>query len=318
MTYRRIAISAVVALGLISEIRAGDYPTHAVTLMVPYGAGGTVDSQLRALAKASEGHLGQPIIIENKASASGTLAAEVTAAAPADGYTITAINTSVLRLPFMTKMSYDPRQDFSYIIGISSLTSGLVVRADAPWKSFAELLDYARANPGAISIGGPSGGTNPQIVMRQIAKQKGIEWTQIPYRSVAESSNALLGGHIAAVADAAGWAPYVNSGQFRLLVIFGSARTKSWPDVPSLNEFGIDVAATSDYGLAGPKGLDPQIVRTLHDAFRQGMHEPAFVDLLTTLAQEPVYRGTSDYAAYVRDQIEAQRHIVDELGLKSD
>jgi tripartite-type tricarboxylate transporter receptor subunit TctC len=321
MTYRRIATSAVIAVGLISEILAAgpsSYPTHAVTMMVPYGAGGTVDSQLRALAKASEGHLGQPIIIENKASASGTLAAEVTAAAPADGYTITAINTSVLRLPFMTKMSYDPRQDFSYIIGISSLTSGLVVRADAPWKSFAELLDYARANPGAISIGGPSGGTNPQIVMRQIAKQKGIEWTQIPYRSVAESSNALLGGHIAAVADAAGWAPYVNSGQFRLLVIFGSARTKSWPDVPSLNEFGIDVAATSDYGLAGPKGLDPQIVRTLHDAFRQGMHEPAFVDLLTTLAQEPVYRGTSDYAAYVRDQIEAQRHIVDELGLKSD
>jgi len=318
MTYRRIAISAVVALGLISEIRAGDYPTHAVTLMVPYGAGGTVDSQLRALAKASEGHLGQPIIIENKASASGTLAAEVTAAAPADGYTITTINTSVLRLPFMTKASYDPRQDFSYIIGISSLTSGLVVRADAPWKSFAELLDYARANPGAISIGGRSVGTNPQIVMRQIAKQKGIEWTQVPYRSVAESSNALLGGHIAAVADAAGWAPYVNSGQFRLLVIFGSARTKSWPDVPSLNEFGIDVAATSDYGLAGPKDLDPQIVRTLHDAFKQGMREPAFVDLLTTLAQEPIYRGTSDYAAYVRDQIEAQRRIVVELGLKSD
>ncbi len=209
-------------------------------------------------------------------------------------------------------------RDFTYIIGISSLTSGLVVRADAPWKSFAELLDYARANPGAISIGGPSGGTNPQIIMRQIAKQKGIEWTQIPYRSVAESSNALLGGHIAAVADAAGWAPYVNSGQFRLLVIFGSARTKSWPDVPSLNEFGIEVAATSDYGLAGPKGLDPQIVRTLHDAFKEGMHEPAFVNLLAALEQEPIYRSTNDYAAYVRDQIEAQRRIVDELGLKSD
>ena len=242
MKYQRIAIATVIAVGLISEIRAAGpstYPTHAVTLMVPYGAGGTVDSQLRALAKASEGRLGQPIIIENKASASGTLAAEVTAAAPADGYTITAINTSVLRLPFMTKTSYDPSRDFTFIIGVSSLTSGLVVRADAPWKSFAEFLDYARANPGAISIGGPSGGTNPQIVMRQIAKRKAIEWTQIPYRSVAESSNALLGGHIAAVADAAGWAPYVNSGQFRLLVIFGSARTKSWPDVPSLNEFGV-------------------------------------------------------------------------------
>jgi tripartite-type tricarboxylate transporter receptor subunit TctC len=197
MTYQRIAISCFLAVALVSEIRAGDspnYPTHAVTLMVPYGAGGTVDSQLRALAKASEVYLGQPIIIENKASASGALAAEMTATAPADGYTITAINTSVLRLPFMTKIPYDPRQDFTYIIGISSLTSGLVVRADAPWKSFAEFLDYARANPGGISIGGPSGGTNPQIIMRQIANQKAIDWTQIPYRSVAESSNALLGG----------------------------------------------------------------------------------------------------------------------------
>lgn len=321
MKYQHLALSTLIAFGLIGEIWAADtlrYPTHAVTLMVPYGAGGTVDSQLRALAKASEGHLGQPIIIENKASASGALAAEVTAAAQADGYTITAINTSVLRLPFMTKTSYDPRKDFTYIIGISSLTSGLVVSAKAPWKSFAEFLDYARANPGAISIGGPSGGTNPQIIMRQIAKQKGIEWTQIPYRSVAESSNALLGGHIAAVADAAGWAPYVNSGHFRLLVIFGSARTKSWPDVPSLNEFGVEVAATSDYGLAGPKGLDPLIVRTLHDAFKEGMQEPAFVNLLTTLAQEPIYRSTNDYAAYVRDQIEAQRRVVVELGLKSD
>jgi tripartite-type tricarboxylate transporter receptor subunit TctC len=321
MKYQRLAISAVIAVGLISEIGAADpasYPTHAVALIVPYGAGGTVDSQLRALARASETHLGQPIIVENRASASGTLAAEVTAVAPADGYTITAINTSVLRLPFMTKTSYDPRRDFTYIIGISSLTSGLVVRADAPWKSFAAFLDYARANPGAISIGGPSGGANPQIVMRQIAKQKAIDWTQIPYRSVAESSNALLGGHIAAVADAAGWAPYVNSGQFRLLVIFGSARTKSWPDVPSLNEFGIDVAATSDYGLAGPKGLDAQIVQTLHVAFKEGMQEPAFVNLLATLEQEPIYRGTNDYAAYVRDQIEVQRRIVDELGLKSD
>jgi tripartite-type tricarboxylate transporter receptor subunit TctC len=103
-----------------------------------------------------------------------------------------------------------------------------------------------------------------------------------------------------------------------LLVIFGSARTKSWPDVPSLNEFGIDVAATSDYGLAGPKGLDPQIVQTLHGAFKEGMQEPAFVNFLATLEQEPIYRDTKNYAAYVRDQIEVQRRIVVELGLKSD
>jgi tripartite-type tricarboxylate transporter receptor subunit TctC len=316
----RTAICALIVLGLISEVHSADtrFPTHGVTLMVPYSAGGTLDSQLRALASATESHLGQPVVVENRASASGTLAAQMTAVARADGYTITTINTSVLRLPFMTKTLYDPLQDFTYIIGISSLTSGLVVRADAPWQSFMEFLDYARTNPGRISFGGPSGGANPQIVMRQIAKRQGIEWTQIPYRSVAESSTALLGGHIHAIADAAGWAPFVNSGQFRLLVTFGPSRTKSWPSVPTLHEFVLDVAASSDYGLAGPKGLEPKIVRTLHDAFKKGMEEPAFIKLLTTLEQEPIYRSTESYQAYVRDQIEVQRRIILELELKPD
>jgi tripartite-type tricarboxylate transporter receptor subunit TctC len=320
MKCQRIAIFALIVLGLITEVRSADtrsFPTRAVMLIVPYAAGGTVDSQLRVLAKATESHFGQPIVVENRASASGTLAAAATAVAPADGYTITTINTSVLRLPFMTKTSYDPVNDFTYIIGISSLTSGLVVRDDAPWKSFVEFLDYARANPGRVSFGGPSGGANPQIVMRQIAKRQGIEWTQIPYRSVAESSGALLGGHIQAISDAAGWAPFVNSGEFRLLVTFGPERTKNWPDVPTLREFGIDIAASSDYGLAGPKGLDLQILRTLHGAFKKGMEEPVFVNFLATLAQEPVYRSTESYQAYVREQIEVQRRIVLELGLTS-
>ncbi|MGZ5864901.1 MAG: tripartite tricarboxylate transporter substrate binding protein [Xanthobacteraceae bacterium] len=317
--HRRAVIclwAVLIFIGKASSAGGQDYPTHPVRFIVPYGVGGTIDVQLRALAAATEGHLGQSIIVENKASATGTLAAEVTAIAPSDGYTITPINTGILRLPFMMTTSYDPLKDFSYIIGISSLTTGLVVRADSPWTTFAEFLDYARANPGRITVGGPSGGANPQIVMQQISKRKGIEWTQVPYRSVAESSNALLGGHIHAIADAAGWAPFVNSGQFRLLVIFGSKRTKNWPDVPTLREFGVDIAASSDYGIAGPKGISPQIVRTLHDAFKMGMEEPAFVKLLTTLAQEPVYRSTDAYQAYVREQVEVQEGIVRELALK--
>jgi tripartite-type tricarboxylate transporter receptor subunit TctC len=296
-----------------------NFPARPVTFIVPWGVGGTTDFQLRALAAATEKHLGQTIVMENRPSASGTLGpAQVAASARPDGYTITQIHTGVLRLPFMAKTTYDPATDFTYIIGISALTAGLVVRRDAPWRDLAEFLADAKANPRKITYGAPAGATNSQIVMKQIAKRQDIDWTHVPFKSFAESSNALLGGHIHAVSDAAGWAPLVNSGQLRLLVTYGSSRTKNWPMVPILPEFGIDVVASSAYGLAGPKGMDPAIVRILHDAFKKGMEEPSFAAVLKQLEQEPVYQSSEDYRAYVMRELAAHKRIVEELGLKQD
>jgi tripartite-type tricarboxylate transporter receptor subunit TctC len=311
-------IIAALALGVcIGVARPESFPTRPVTFIVPWGVGGTTDFQLRALAAASERHLGQPFVIENRPSANGTLGpAQMAANARPDGYTITQIHTGVLRLPFMARTTYDPATDFTYIIGISGLTAGLVVRRDAPWKDFAELLADAKANPGKITYGAPAGAVNSLIVMKQIAKRQNIEWTHVPFKSFAESSNALLGGHIHAVSDAAGWAPLVNAGQLRLLVTYGSSRTKNWPMVPTLPEFGIDVVASSAYGLAGPKGMHSTIVGILHDAFKKGMEEPAFVNVLKQLEQEPLYQSTEDYRAYITRELATQKRIVDELGLK--
>jgi tripartite-type tricarboxylate transporter receptor subunit TctC len=290
-----------------------------VTFVVPYAVGGTVDFQLRALATATEKHLGQPLIVENRPSATGTLGpAQMAATAKADGYTVTQIHTGVLRLPFMAKTPYNPATDFTYIIGISGLTSGLVVRSDAPWKNLGEFLADAKAHPGKINYGSPGGATNPYIVMRQIANRQGIQWTHVPFKSFAESGNALLGGHIHAVSDAAGWAPLVNAGQLRLLASYGTSRTKNWPDVPTLPELGIDVAAAALYGIAGPKGMDEAVVKVLHDAFKKGMEEPAFLAVLKKLEQEPVYQGTEDYRAYIQRELVAQKRTVDELGLTQE
>jgi tripartite-type tricarboxylate transporter receptor subunit TctC len=152
--------------------------------------------------------------------------------------------------------------------------------------------------------------------MQQIARRRGIQWTHVPFKSFAESSNALLGGHIHAVSDAAGWAPLVNSGELRLLVTYGSNRTRNWPTIPTLREVGIDVAANSAYGVAGPKGLSDGVVKILHDAFKKGMEEPTFVALLKKLEQEPIYQSTEDYRAYIERELVVQRQLVEEFGLK--
>jgi tripartite-type tricarboxylate transporter receptor subunit TctC len=229
---------------------------------------------------------------------------------------VTQINTGVLRLPSMMKTSYDPVSDFTYIIGISGLTSGLVVRKDAPWKTFGELMADAKAHPGKITFGSPGGAANPYVVMQLIAKREGISWVSVPFKGFSESSNALLGGHIDAVSDAAGWAPLVNAGELRLLVTYGSARSRNWPDVPTLGELGIDVVSNAAYGIAGPKGIDPAVVKTLHDGFKSGMESAMFVDILRKFEQEPIYRSTADYHDYVMQEIAEQKRIVDELGLK--
>ena len=320
---RRGVLASLIAGAITLSVGDGStlaetFPARPVTFVVPYAAGGTVDVQLRALAAATEKHLGQPFIIENRPSATGTLGPAHVATARPDGYTITQINAGALRLPFMTKTSYNPAVDFTYIIGISELTAGLVVRSDAPWQTFGEFLADAKANPGKINYGSPSGASNPYVVMQLIARRLGIRWTQVPFKGSAESHAALLGRHIQAISDAAGWAPLVNSGQFRLLVTYGATRTKNWPTVPTLSEFGIDVVASSAYGIAGPRGMDAAVVRVLHDAFKKGMEEPSFLAILKEFEQEPVHQNSEDYHAYVMRELEVQKKIVEELGLKQE
>jgi tripartite-type tricarboxylate transporter receptor subunit TctC len=307
------------ALSTLSRIaRALDYPTRPVTLIVPFPAGGTTDVALRALATATEKYLGQSIVVENRAGAAGTLGpANMAATAKPDGYTISQLPGTVFRQPFMTKTSFDPATDFTYIICLTGYTFGVVVRSDAPWKTFPELLAAAKANPSTITYGTPGAGTTLHITMEQIAKQQGVKLVHVPFKGNAETTTALLGGHIDAVADSTGWAPQVNDGKFRLLVSWGATRTKNWPTVPTLKEVGIDMVSNSPYGLGGPKGMAPEIVKVLHDAFRKGLDDPSNVAAMTQLDQEPFYLSSEDYRAFAMQQIAQERRMVEDLQLRT-
>jgi len=240
------------------------------------------------------------------------------ATAKPDGYTIAQIPITIFRFPFMTKTSFDPTADFTYIIGVSGYTFGVVVRDDAPWKTFQEFLADAKANPGKINYGTPGAGTSLHITMEQIAKRQGIKWTHVPFKGNAESMNALLGGHIHAVADSSGWAPLVNAGRFRLLVTWGAARTKNWPDVPTLRDIGIDMVSNSPFGIAGPRGMEPSIVKLLHDAFKKGLEEPSYAAAMASLDQERFYLSSEDYRKFALQQIEEAKRFIAELGLKQE
>jgi tripartite-type tricarboxylate transporter receptor subunit TctC len=315
------AIFVALALGALAgtAARAQSFPTKPVTLIVPWPAGGSSDLALRALAEATQKHLGQPIIIENKAGASGTLGgAQMAATAKPDGYTVAQLPITIFRLPFMTKTTYDPTKDFTFIVGLTGYTFGTVVKADSPWKTMQELIDYAKANPGKIKYGTPGTGTSLHIGMEQIAKQAGVKWTQVPFKGAAETNAALLGGHVDAVADSTGWGALVNSGDFRLLVTWGATRTTNWPQVPTLSEIGIKLVANSPYGLAGPKGIDPKVVKVLHDAFAKGVQEPVYLEALKKFDQELAYLNTADYEKHAAQQIEENKKLVEDLGLKTN
>ena len=298
---------------------AQDYPNRPVTLIVPWPAGGTTDIGMRALASATEKYLKQKIVIENRPGAGGVLGPQQVAqqAAP-DGYTLVQIPITVFRFPFMRKTTLDPAADFTYIIGISGYTFGVVVRNDAPWKSFKELIDYARANPGKINYGTPGAGTSLHITMEQIAKQQGIRWTHVPFKGTSETTGALLGGHVDAVADATGWASLVNARQLRLLVLWTATRSKNWPDAPTLREVGIDMVSNSPFGIAGPKGMDPAVVKIIHDAFKKGAEDPAYLEATAKLDQEPAYMSSDDYRRYAAAQLVEQKKLIEDLGLKQE
>jgi tripartite-type tricarboxylate transporter receptor subunit TctC len=312
-----VLLAATVVLNASGAMaQAQSFPTRPVTLIVPWPAGGTTDVAVRALAKATERHLGQPIVVENRAGASGTLGPmHMAATEKPDGYTLAQIPLSLLRASLLTKTTFEPTKDLTYVIGLTGYTFGVVVRNDAPWRTFQDLLADAKARSLPILYGTAGAGTTPHLIMAQIGEQRGIHWTHVPFKGSAETTKAILGAHVDAVADGTSWGPLVNAGKLRLLVTWGARRTTNWPTVPTLKEIGIDLVANAPYGLAGPKGMNPGTVGILHDAFKKGMEEPSYRATLGQLDQEPFYLSSQDYYEFAIRQIVEEKGRLGALGM---
>ena len=292
------------------------FPSKPITLIVPWPAGGSTDRHMRTLAEIAGKHLGQNIIVENKPGGGGTLGPGTMArTAKPDGYTISQFPLGMLRIPHMQKIQWDPLKDFTHIIGVSGYTFGFTVRADSPYKTFNDYIEAARKTPGKIDYGSTGAGSSPHLLMEEVAINAKVQLNHVPFKGNADLQQALLGGHVMAQSDATGWDKFVESGQMRLLVTFGEKRTKRWPNVPTAKELGYGVVSQSPYGLVGPKGMDPAVVKTLHDAFKKAMDDPKHLEVLEQLNQDLWYRSGEDYAKWAAETYAKDKVLIERLGL---
>jgi tripartite-type tricarboxylate transporter receptor subunit TctC len=270
---------------------------------------------MRALAESAGKALGGQVIVENKPGASGMLGPNELVRAAPDGYTLSQITIGVARLPHMQKMQFDPLKDFTYIACLTGYTFGVVVKADSPIKTIKDLVDFAKANPGKFTYGSTGNGTTPHLAFAEFASKAKIDVTHVPFKGSTDGLQAVLGGHVMSHSDATGWAPQVEAGTMRLLATYGSKRTKRWPNVPTLNELGYDTVSDSPFGIGAPKGMDPAVVKKLHDAFKSTLQDPAVLASFDKYDQSVIYMGTEEYTKFIRDTYQSEKVVIERLGL---
>lgn len=309
------ATAAGLALPGLAQAQASNFPNRPIKLICPWPAAGSSDMVLRAFADSASKILGQQVIVENKPGASGMLGPNELLKAAPDGYTLSQLTIGVARLPHMQKMQFDPLRDFSYIACLTGYTFGIVVKGDSPIKSIKDLVDFAKANPGKFSYGSTGNGTTPHLAVEEFASKAGIQLTHVPFKGSSDGLQALLGGHINAHSDATGWAPHVDSGAMRLLATYGSKRTKRWPQVPTLNELGYDTVSDSPFGIGGPRGMDPAIVRKLQDTFKKTLSDPAVLAALEKYDQPVIYMDSEAYTNFILASYVKEKRTIERLGL---
>lgn len=316
MSTRRLFVAGTAALVALPRLAfAQAFPSRPIRYICPWPAGGSTDAVIRAFAESAAKTLGQTIVVDNKPGAGGMLGANELVNAKPDGYTLSQLPHGVFRIPHMQKAQFDTLKDFTWIACLTGYTFGLVVPADSTIKSIKDFVAYAKANPGKLSYGSTGTGTSPHLAIEEFAQRAGIELNHVPFKGNADNMQAILGGHTMAASDATGWAPHVASGKLRLLATYGSQRTKRWPDVPTLTELGYKTVSDSPFGVCGPKGMDAGLVRTLHDAFKKTLEDPAVLATLEKFDQNVLYMNTETYTRFARETFVAEKATIERLGL---
>jgi tripartite-type tricarboxylate transporter receptor subunit TctC len=256
-------------------------------------------------------------VIENRPGAGGTLHAPYLAReARPDGYTIGQMHLSVIRRAFLVRNAqWDPVEDFTPIIGLCGWLFGVCVRADSPIRSWRDFVDHARRAPGRMTFATSGIATTNHLAMEELAAKEGMELTHVPFRGANEGVTAVLGGQVDSIADASTWAPHIEAGRLRLLCVWSAERASRFPEVPTLKELGHDMVVTSPYGVMGPKGMAPDVVRILHDAFKEALDSEENRRVRATYDMPLEYRDTAAFAQFIRDRAAYEQAMIRRLNL---
>ena len=320
MLSRLVALALAMAFSALAA--AQDYPSRPVRVIAPYPPGGPTDVIVRVVANRLSESLGQPVVVENRAGASGMIGAELVAKAPPDGYTLL-VNPSIhVILPSLVpKMAYDAIRDFTHITLLVSVPLFLVVNNSLPVRSVQDLIAYAKANPGKLNFASASSGSSSQLAGEQFKLLAGVQMQHIPYKGSTPALTDVMGGQVQMMFDSTPSAiPFVKSGKLRALAVTTAKRTGAAPDIPSMAESGLPGFDHSNwYGVWGPPAMPREIVNKLTLAIATTMQKKEVRDKLVELGADPVDAVTpAQFEAYAQSELARFARIVKQAGVKME
>jgi tripartite-type tricarboxylate transporter receptor subunit TctC len=315
------ALAALLLMLAATSASAQPFPNKPIRLIVPFPPGGAVDFYARVVQQPLFETLGQQIVIDNKAGASGMVGAEIVAKSPPDGATLLLGNIASLAINvgLYAKIPYDPVKDLTAIVRTVDVNYALVVHPSVPANSVPELIAYAKANPGKMSYGSAGSGSLPHLGVELFKAQTGIDMLHVPYKGGGPMVTDLLGGTVQVViADQANLMPQVQAGKLRALAVATPKRSPNFPNLPTIAETVPGYDSTAWQGLAGPAGMPPEIVKRLNEAFNAVMAMPAVRQKLSGGGLEVVGGTPDQFARFIASEIAKWTKIAKDVGAKVD
>ena len=319
----RTSLLAVAALLAISiPVRAAEYPSRPVTLVVAFPPGGPSDVLARVVGKKMEQLLGAPFVIENRPGAGGNIAAESVARAAPDGYTLLMGNNSILATneSLYKHLNYSPEKDFIPITLIGTQANILVINPEVPARSLKELIALAQAQPGKINFASSGYGAAAHLAGELFKSEAKIDIVHVPYKGAAPALQDVIAGHDQMMfATAASVIGHIEGGRVRALAVTTLNRTQVLPDLPTMDEAGLKgFDASTWHGLVAPAGTPPQVIATLHDAVVKALHDPDVQASLGKLGVDIVGDLPQEFQAYIKSEIPKWTAIVKASGATLD
>jgi tripartite-type tricarboxylate transporter receptor subunit TctC len=316
-----------IAVAAVAMLTAGDlafaqtpFPSKPVHIFVPYAAGGGVDILARTLGEVVSRQWGQTVVVENRPGAGGVVASQALATSPPDGYTLIVVASGHATNPFLyPKIPYDTFKDFTPISLLASSPNFLLVRADSPFKTLADMIAQARAKPGSLSFAHAGNGTSTHLAGELLKNLAGIDIEAIPYKGGAPAMNDLLGGQIPmSFNNGPESVGQLEAGTVRALAVTTASRLPSLPNVPSMAETVPGYDTEVWWGLLGPAGMPRDVVEKLSHDFVAALNTEAVKERLAKLGASPIGSSPQQFDSKIRADYKKWGPIIEAAGMKAE
>lgn len=311
-------VASCILLAATGQATAQDFPTHSVTLVVPYPAGGSADILARAIGKMLGEKLGQPVVVENKSGAGTAIGSRFVAKAPADGYTLLLGTVSSHAInPAITNVGYDPLNDFALVAPVASTPFVLVTPVGSSLRTLADVIEAARQQPNTLDYASAGPGTSNHLAGEMLANAAKIQLVHVPYRGSAPALVDVMAGHVPLMFDLQTTSvPNIRQGTLRALAVTSLQRSTLLPDIPTVAESGIpNFEVSAWFAVFAPAKVPPPVLKRLQDTMIAVMESADFKQQLRQIGAEPDSRSPEEFSVYVEQEVKKYTGVVKAAGL---